>query len=118
MGTPDSPSEVSSELDRLMDKGGLLDARLVEDLSASDYTKLTVIDVDVDLETAHARAIRRWWDGRQSAIARIDPLGGRYVNVKRHSSAYWDTDGTSKCSANARWVVEHAAEAGIAVVRL
>jgi hypothetical protein len=81
---------------------------LVQDLSRADYETLTILTVEVDVNTAHERAMNRWWNARQDALRGGDPLGGRYLNVKRIASSYWDPNGAAICTANARWTADYA----------
>lgn len=80
--------------------GGLGDEYLRK-LAANDYQRLTIIDVEVSLETALERAGNRWWEGRIAAQAGTgDPRGGRFTPHEAIASCF-PTGGVSVCNENA-----------------
>lgn len=76
--------------------------RLLLSLAKADYNKLHIVSVEVDRVTAQARAVTRWWQGRQDDPA----LGGRLVLPEAVAAAYPEDGGReSLCRQNARALV-------------
>lgn len=77
-------------------------------LCRSGYEYLTVIDVVTELQVALERAKSRWWQGRLA-----NGLGGRFTPPQAIRDLYDRQDGTSRCSDNARKLVEEANQLGL-----
>lgn len=76
--------------------------RYLKWLITQDYRSLTVIDVEVDCETALQRASDRWWAGREEAYQGIGSrLGGRFTPPSVIRDAYPERRGASICNTNA-----------------
>lgn len=56
-----------------------LGRRLLTDLAEADYQKLTILDVEAPKEITKARALARWWRGRETALRGGDDLGGGFT---------------------------------------
>ncbi|MEO8528822.1 MAG: zeta toxin family protein [Pseudolysinimonas sp.] len=79
--------------------------RILHDADTHGYANLTIVDVEVDRETALARSLERWWVGRINAN---DPLGGRFV-PRRVINGLFTDQGPSICQANALYLFERSA---------
>lgn len=77
-----------------------------------------MVDVEVTAATAHERAMRRWWEGRQKRIATGDGLGGRFTPASAIDRAYTAGQVHSVCAANARALFDSPAARDVAVMRL
>ncbi len=75
--------------------------RLLLSLAKADYQELMIVSVETDRETAHARAVERWWAGR----AERGRLGGRLVLPETIDTSYPNTTVSSACRDNARALV-------------
>lgn len=71
--------------------------KVLDDVAAYGYEGLHIAVADVDLNTAHERALKRWWTDR---CDRDQPMGGRFV-PKSVIDACFDSNG-SICSRNAQ----------------
>ncbi|MGG5753651.1 zeta toxin family protein [Zafaria sp. Z1313] len=77
-----------------------LPGQYIDELSRAGYEHLTVVSVEVPLETAYERARSRWWTGRHA-----DEMGGRFV-PDHVISAMFSADGSSQCTTNAAKLAE------------
>lgn len=75
--------------------------RLLLSLTKADHQELNIVSVETDRETAHARAMERWWAGR----AKHEGLGGRLVLRETIDTSYPSTTVHSACRDNARALV-------------
>jgi hypothetical protein len=88
--------------------------RLLLSLAKADYQALVIVSVETDQRTAHARAVERWWTGRQA-----DPeLGGRLVLPETIDAAYPGTGSVSVCRTSARNLAETIRADGSAIERV
>lgn len=87
------------------------------ELAASNYTSVEVFGVEIDLATAHAQALSRWWDGRQRWVSGTDPLGGRFMPPGFINLCYSGT-AQSVCSVNALNMINLAQSGAIPNVRV
>ncbi|GII98985.1 hypothetical protein Slu03_13630 [Sediminihabitans luteus] len=88
--------------------------RLLLSLAKADYQALAIVSVETDQESAHARAVERWWTGR-----RADPeLGGRLVLPETIDAAYPDAGSASICRTSARSLAETIRAGGTAIERV
>lgn len=85
---------------------------LVDEYSASlaraGYMSLVVVDVQTPLPVALERAKSRWWEGRLTKN-----FGGRFTPPRAIESMYDQPDGASRCSVNARRLVEASRMRGL-----
>lgn len=77
-------------------------------LGHAGYTSLTVIDVATDLNVALERAKSRWWEGRLTG-----GNGGRFTPPRAIKSLYDRPGGGSRCSDNARDLVDATRRLGL-----
>lgn len=91
-----------------------LGERLLRQLGAAGYERLTIMDVEVACEHAQEQALGRWWTGRTSG----DELGGRFTPASVIAGLYPAGSVESICAANARAAFEHPLAAEIAAVEL
>lgn len=67
-----------------------------------DYRHLTVVDVEVDFDTACRQASDRWWNQRVAALNHTGPAdGGRFMPHAAIQAAYGNSGRASICNANA-----------------
>lgn len=85
--------------------------RLLLSLAKADYRALLIVSVETDQQTAHARAVERWWTGRQTE----PELGGRLVLPEIIDAAYPGTRSASACRTNARNLAETIRAGGTAI---
>ncbi|WP_162616343.1 zeta toxin family protein [Xylanimonas allomyrinae] len=85
--------------------------RLLLSLAKADYRALLIVSVETDQQTAHARAVERWWTGRQAE----PELGGRLVLPETIDAAYPGTRSASACRTNARNLTETIRAGGSAI---
>jgi len=85
--------------------------RLLLSLAKSDYDRLHIVSVETDRDTAHERAVERWWQGRKG-----DPeMGGRLVLPESIDHAYAAGREQSVCRTNARALATAIRAGGTAV---
>ncbi|GAA3271647.1 zeta toxin family protein [Paenarthrobacter aurescens] len=81
----------------------ILKDRYLEWLLTGEYSYLTVVNVEVNRDTAISQASERWWGGREKAFAGTGSLlGGRFTPPEAIDALY--TTGApraSTCNANA-----------------
>ena len=76
--------------------------RYLKWLISQEYRYLTVVDVEVDYETAIAQASDRWWGGRQAAFNGLGTsFGGRFTPPSAINSSYPNRHLASSCNTNA-----------------
>jgi hypothetical protein len=56
-----------------------LGPRLLTDLAYAEYEKFTILDVEAPQHITRARALTRWWRGRQESLRGGDGFGGRFT---------------------------------------
>lgn len=92
---------------------GLTD-RYVDELASFDYSRLTVLDVEVPLVVAIEQAKDRWWQGRQSRRTAFGvELGGRFISEAAVKGFYTAPRTATACAVNARTLYTAANAAGI-----
>lgn len=78
-----------------------LPQRYARTLEISEYTSVTILDVEVDCATALEHAYRRWTDGRIEVINGARHGGGRFTPREAITSLYDSTGRFSVCNQNA-----------------
>ena len=78
-----------------------LPARYLSLLELNDYSSVTLLDVEVDQETALEHAYTRWAAGRVAAINGAPNGGGRFTPKDAITSIYNPTGRYSACNRNA-----------------
>ena len=94
-----------------------LGPRLLTDLAYADYEKFTILDVEAPQHITRARALTRWWRGRQEALRRGDGFGGRFTPGFVIDALYTGSSETV-CARNARAAFDHPLAAEIPTVEL
>lgn len=74
---------------------------LLEELSDRSYQSVTIVDVEVAVDTAHEQALTRWWSARQERILTGQGQGGRYLPAVAIDRAFTAAAPYSVCRANA-----------------
>lgn len=78
-----------------------LPAKYLRLLALNDYRKMTILDVEVDMDTALEQAYTRWAEGRTAAIAGESNGGGRFT-LRDAITKIFDAAGEySSCNKNA-----------------
>lgn len=96
-----------------------LGRRLLSDLAEADYQKLTILDVEAPKEITKARALSRWWRGRETALRRGgDDLGGRFTPAFVIDALYTESSVATICARNARAAFDDPLAAEIPTVEL
>ncbi|WP_402466256.1 zeta toxin family protein [Isoptericola aurantiacus] len=85
--------------------------RLLLSLAKADYEALLIVSVETDQRTAHARAVERWWTGRQAE----PELGGRLVLPETIDAAYPGARSASACRTNVRDLAETIRSGGTSI---
>lgn len=71
-------------------------------LASNDYERLTILDVEVGLDTALMQASNRWWSGRTDALNGTGPAsGGRFTPRNAIIDAFLPDGSASACNVNA-----------------
>lgn len=91
-----------------------LGERLLRQLGAAGYDRLTIMDVEVACERAQERALQRWWSGRTGG----DELGGRFTPAAVIAALYPAEAAGSICAVNARATFDHPLAAELDSVEL
>ncbi len=95
-----------------------LGRRLLSDLAEADYQKLTILDVEAPVEITKARALARWWRGRETALRGGDDLGGRFTPAFVIDALYTGSSTATICARNARAAFDDSLAAEIPTVEL
>ncbi|MDZ7918402.1 MAG: zeta toxin family protein [Rhodococcus sp. (in: high G+C Gram-positive bacteria)] len=95
-----------------------LGRRLLADLAEADYQKLTILDVEAPKEITKARALSRWWRGRETALRGGDNLGGRFTPAFVIDALYTESSTATICARNARAAFDDPLAAEIPTVEL
>jgi hypothetical protein len=95
-----------------------LGPRLLTDLAYAEYQKFTILDVEAPQHITRARALRRWWRGRQDALRGGDSLGGRFTPGFVIDALYTGDTEETVCARNARAAFDHPLAAEIPTVEL
>lgn len=82
-----------------------LTGQYIDELFASNYEGLDVVDVEAPLDFVVERARQRWWKGRRGG-----GLGGRFVSDEVVKGFYKQSPDESVCATNARILAERAAD--------
>ncbi|MBM7416257.1 MULTISPECIES: zeta toxin family protein [Nocardiaceae] len=83
---------------------------LYGEFSDAGYRRIEVLAVEVEAQTAHNRALTRWWGKRMRWRTGDDRLGGRFTPPASIDSGY-DGLGQSKCARHA-WTFLDLAKTG------
>lgn len=95
-----------------------LGPRLMRDLAYADYEKFTILDVEAPGHITRARALTRWWRGRQEALRGGDGFGGRFTPGFVIDALYAGSSVETVCARNARAAFDHPLSAEIPTVEL
>lgn len=95
-----------------------LGPRLLRDLAYAEYEKFTILDVEAPAHVVRARALTRWWRGRQEALHGGDRFGGRFIPGFVIDDLYTDDLEETVCARNARAAFDHPLSAEIPTVEL
>lgn len=95
-----------------------LGPRLMRDLAYADYEKFTILDVEAPQHITRARALTRWWRGRQEALRGGDRFGGRFTPGFVIDALYAGNSPETVCARNARAAFDHPLSAEIPTVEL
>ncbi|MEU2004850.1 zeta toxin family protein [Rhodococcus sp. NPDC019627] len=95
-----------------------LGPRLMRDLAYADYEKFTILDVEAPQHITRARALTRWWRGRQEALRGGGGLGGRFTPGFVIDALYIGDFEETVCARNARAAFDHPLSAEIPTVEL
>jgi hypothetical protein len=95
-----------------------LGPRLLTDLAYAEYEKFTILDVEAPAPIVRARALTRWWRGRQDALRGGDGLGGRFTPGFVIDALYTGRSEGTVCARNARAAFDHPLSAEIPTVEL
>ncbi|WP_083954803.1 MULTISPECIES: zeta toxin family protein [unclassified Rhodococcus (in: high G+C Gram-positive bacteria)] len=94
-----------------------LGRRLLAELAEADYQKLTILDVEAPVDITKARALGRWWRGRETALRGGDDFGGRFTPAFVIDALYSGAVSTV-CARNARAAFDDPLAADIPTVEL
>ncbi|MFC9835218.1 hypothetical protein ACFVKB_15500 [Rhodococcus sp. NPDC127530] len=95
-----------------------LGPRLLRDLAYAEYEKFTILDVEAPQHITRARALTRWWRGRQEALRGGDGFGGRFTPGFVIDALYTGNSEVTVCARNARAAFDHPLSAEIPTVEL
>ncbi|WP_231914233.1 zeta toxin family protein [Rhodococcus sp. LB1] len=95
-----------------------LGPRLMRDLAYADYEKFTILDVEAPQHITRARALTRWWRGRQEALRGGDGFGGRFTPGFVIDPLFTGSSEETVCARNARAAFDHPLSAEIPTVEL
>lgn len=96
-----------------------LGRRLLSDLAEADYQKLTILFCrSADRDHEGARALSRWWRGRETAQGGGDDLGGRFTPSAVTVALYTESSVATICACNARAAFDDPLAAEIPTVEL
>ncbi|MDV6271786.1 DEAD/DEAH box helicase family protein [Rhodococcus globerulus] len=95
-----------------------LGRRLLAELAEADYQKLTILDVEAPVDITKARALSRWWRGRETAVRGGDDFGGRFTPAFVIDALYDESSVATICARNARAAFDDPLAADIPTVEL
>ncbi|TSD40285.1 hypothetical protein FFI94_031475 [Rhodococcus sp. KBS0724] len=95
-----------------------LGRRLLAELAEADYQKLTILDVEAPVDITKARALGRWWRGRETALRGGDDFGGRFTPAFVIDALYSGGAVSTVCASNARAAFDDPLAADIPTVEL
>ncbi|WP_368681081.1 hypothetical protein [Rhodococcus opacus] len=95
-----------------------LGPRLLTDLAYAEYEKFTILDVEAPQHITRARALTRWWRGRQEALRGGDGFGGRFTPGFVIDALYTGDSEETVCARNARAAFDHPLAAELPIVEL
>lgn len=95
-----------------------LGRRLLSELAEADYQKLTILDVEAPVDITKARALGRWWRGRETALRGGDNFGGRFTPAFVIDALYREGAVSTVCAGNARAAFDDPLAAEIPTVEL
>lgn len=94
-------------------------AQILDELLASGYHDVRILDVEVAAPVARERAVQRWWNGRRERFDARKGPGGRYVPVAVIERLFPDPlQPRSVCAVHARELFESDAAGDAATVTL